>query len=314
MALGFCCLYIPLKRNNVILIAVFLFTQLGSLIINDFLTFAVNLKVFLLPLLSLLVFSHFKLKGRLIHIIIILSMVLIILQRFIFSGRFPFEISAYLTTSKNLIDGRPLGIFLNSHISAFFAAAYLMGLSLTLRRGLFLIDFYAVWIHQVATSFFSLVVGKVFFHLTRLKLNKKIYIASFVIVLVISSFSYIYREPLFKALLNFDYIFWAIYHSGVVILKHIVDLDYLYAALCIFPQDTEALIREGGWSEIGLYRLFQQGGLPFSVLFLVMLILNVKMYAFFILSSLIHYSSITTPLIIYIFCFFQHRLNAQTHV
>ena len=141
-----------LQKEEIGLLAVFLVSQIGSIVINDWATFMLNAKQYGLAVFSLVYYRRHHCRSILIPIVFVLCIILVLLQRFVFH-RFPFEIAQYLGTLSNETATRPMGLFLNFHFSAFFLAVCLIGY--TNKRSAFFLDYYLLWIVGVRTSIFS---------------------------------------------------------------------------------------------------------------------------------------------------------------
>jgi hypothetical protein len=302
-----------LQKEEVILLMLFLFTQMGSFVVNDLGTFMINAKNFGLAVFSLIYFRRHQSESLLIHFAFISCIVLILLQYYVFKA-FPIDISKYLGTLSAHVATRPLGLFLSFHFSAFFIAICLIGY--THKRKVFFLDFYILWIIGVKTSFFSYTGQKVIdlinrrVNIFKSELSQWLLFIGAVILMGISA-------NLIELFLKNYYI--AAVRSGNIILSQLANpLTYLNA-IYILPSNVlehdiafSSILQKGrhdGINEIALVVYLVQGGFFVTVMYLHILTKTLSNYRMFILLSLLHYSYILSPLLIYTMCMFNHKIK-----
>jgi hypothetical protein len=274
-----------------------------------------NVKQFGLPILTLIYFKRRTDNSIFIHLAFLLCIILLVLQKII--GHFPLPASQYMVNLKDEMEGRPLGLFLNYHFSAFFVSTYLLGY--TYQKKSYLIDYFIVSLFGVFTSIFSYAGQKIyniyFGNRKPLTLVKQ-YVIYF---LSLFSFLFFIRSMLdsFEVPVNSV--------SGLVIFYQLTDIQTYIRTLNLLPSDIYEFYNKdlydfsgtkiegytGAGNEISLIQILVQGGLILGFTFLNFIVKNMSFYRVFILLSLIHYSYLFSPLIIYTMCFFGNNTKSN---
>jgi hypothetical protein len=275
-----------------------------------------NLKQFGLSILSLIYFKKNPQRSIFLNVAFISCIILMVVQKII--GHFPIPIQHLITTLKDDFEGRPFGLFLNYHFSAFFVAVFLIGYTYNKRS--FLIDYVILFYFGVQTSLISYFGQKQFNFYSKNKkpISLKIIIIYFLFFLFIFLF-------IVRAILDSIEIPEAAI-SGLVIFYQLTDINTYTRILNLFPSDiyefyklslynfngtkVEGYLGEG--NEISFIQIIIQGGLILGISFLRFLLININIYRVFILLSLIHYSYLYSPLIIYTMCYFDN-LNKKSY-
>jgi len=299
-----------LHKEEVILLVLFLFTQVGSFIVNDFATFMLNAKQFGLAIFSLVYFRRYQRESFLIHLIFIACVILVLLQYYIFI-QFPFDIGRYLRTLSGHTATRPLGIFLSFHFSAFFIAICLIGY--TYKRKVFFLDFYILLLINVKTSIFAYAGQKIITFINRrvgLFKSEGSQWLLFIGALVFVSTS---LNLVLDIIINY---YTVAYSSGRIILAQLANPGTFLSAIYILPSNilehsntlaaTNQLGKHDGANEVSLVVYLVQGGFFVTIMYLHLLTKTLSKYRMFILLSLLHYSFLLNPLVIYTMCMFEH--------
>ncbi len=305
-----------LIRNN---ISKYDFTILIIYILANFITIfylspttvMLNIKQFGLPILALMYFRKNTQKSIFLPLAFIFCIILMITQKLV--GHFPIPINSYITTLKDDFEGRPLGLFLNYHFSAFFVAVFLIGV--TFKKSIFFIDYVILFFFNVQTSLISYLGQKVYYFI--FKRFKQPSLSKVVIFFL--SFLFIFLFVVRSFLDFLDVPEAAI--SGLVIFYQLTDINTYTRILYLFPRDiyefynlslynysgtkVDGYFAEG--NEISFIQIIVQGGLILGISFLSYILKNISIYRIFILLSLIHYSYLFSPLIIYTMCYFDNK-------
>jgi hypothetical protein len=305
-------LILPFKLSKIeqFLVAVFVFSQIGSFFLNNFQIFLLNAKQFGLAILSLIYFKRNAAKSFFINITVITCIFLVFFE-YIFK-KFPFNITPYLSTMQDSYGSRTLGLFLNYHYSSFFLAIFFIGF--TLKKKIVYVDYIILWMINAKTNFLGYIMHKLsktyftnFFNNTK-KLT--IFIVSFLVLLVISN------EYILESFQSYNYGF----QSAYIIIKQIIDPKSILDSLYVFPHDLIKYLAEeslfdfpelGGAenldraSELSIVHLFVQGGFFLAITYLYVFFKYFKKYNIFIFITLLHYSFFLSPLIIYLMSAYQ---------
>lgn len=310
-SLLFLILYKRLDKEDLIILTIYFIISIISLFYLNPLTFMLNVKQFGLPILALIYFKKKSYSSVFLYVAFILCVILLVVQKII--GYFPFPVSQYMTTLKDDFEGRPLGLFLNYHFSAFFVAVFLIGF--TYKRSVFFIDYFILFLFNVQTSIMSY-LGQKFFNIF-FKKQGKFSLFKLVVLFLIVLFSFL---SFVRYILDFLEIPQAAI-SGLVIFYQLTDLQTYTRLLDLFPRDiydfykldlydySDTIVSgyNATGNEISFIQIIVQGGLILGFSFLRVILINVSIYRLFILLSLIHYSYMFSPLIIYTMCYFENR-------
>lgn len=278
---------------NLILI-IFTFAYLD---LNPAIIVAKNL---LLCLLAFCVLNRYELKVKPIYYVTLICVALILLQSFV-TKRFPIPIGDYLVNSHWLLESRPLGLFLAEHNSAYFIASVFFGYCLT--KNMWLIDLFLVAKTGVATSFLTLLGAKI----TRWVKPARQFcehnlMAPVMVILSVLIVAYFIRDSIIEYLYLLDPNTGS---SADIVVNQIFDSKYYLNFLSLFPSDI--LVHENtiGVPEIGYARYSVEFGTIFTISYIFLLLKRLRSWRVFILISLLHYSFVHVPLIIYVMFLFQ---------
>ena len=310
-------IHYKLEKTEKILFFIFLFSQIGSFFINDFLIFILNAKQFGLAILSIFYFRRNPKKSKFIFFTVFVCVFLVFFEKFF--GSFPFNIRPHLSTMKDSFGSRPLGLFLNYHFSSFFLAIFFIGYSL--KKRMYLIDFLTLFIIGARTNFIAYFLHKLSFNrFLNIFLNnfKKISVV-FIIIFFLLNF---YSDKILE-FLDGIYGFISLY----IILKQSIDINSYIDAIHIFPKDLLLYLKEKSLSdfselssvidysnhasELEIVRILVQGGILLAAAYLHTIFKTFIKFRIFILITLFHYSFILNPLIIYLLSTFQFNSEEE---
>lgn len=300
-----------LDRQDIFVLVIYFIANLFSVFYLNITAFMLNIKQFGLPILALIYFRKRTYNSVFLHFAFIFCVILLIVQKII--GYYPLPVNQFMTTLKDEMEGRPLGLFLNYHFSAFFVAVYLLGF--TFKKTFYLIDYLIIFLYGVMTSLFSYLGQKLysFYFGNRNKQNLRKQLILF--LLSLTSFLFLLRFLLD----SLDIPEGAI--SGLVIFYQLTDVQTYIRVLNLLPRDIYEFYKHSlydysgtrvdGFSasgnEISFIQILVQGGLILGLTFLNFILKNITFYRVFIFLSLIHYSYLFSPLIIYTMCYFENR-------
>lgn len=310
-SLSFLVLNKRLDREDLYILTIYFTINFLSLFYLNPLTFMLNVKQFGLPILSLIYFKKKSFRSAFLNGAFLSCVILLVVQKII--GHFPFPVSQYMTTLKDDFEGRPLGLFLNYHFSAFFVAVFLIGY--TLKKSVYFVDFVVLFLFGVQTSILSYAGQKIYFFLFKNKntLSLSTLLAVFLVLLI--SLLLIIKIILDALDIPENAI------SGLVIFYQLTDLNTYIRVLNFMPSDIYDFYKQSLYdysgtkvsgytaegNEISFIQILIQGGLILGLSFLTFILRNITIYRVFILLSLIHYSYMFSPLIIYTMCYFENR-------
>jgi hypothetical protein len=284
------------------IVLAFIFVSVVSFFQNNILVFILNFKVFFIPLLLLIYYKNKIVDIVVVKFFFVLNLILILFQ-FIFS-RYLFDISGVISLSfRDLIENRPLGLFLNFHFSSFFTAICLI-----------YFFYYNNTFSKIGSSIFLIISGSYFTFISFILSLINKYVLFFGLILFI----------LFYFLFSInDYLFFfPKAGSLIIILFQIFDFER-YSVLSFFPQDYISI--NSNWhnvlnyntylsnnmiieNEIQYLTYFIQGGYFFALIFLIYFLKNVPSFSIFILFSMLHYGYALTPIIVFLTLVFQNKI------
>ena len=304
-------------------ISVLLITQILSVVINDvnFSAFLLNFKQVGLATLSLLYFKNSEQSKPCLSIffIFVICLALVLVQKFI-TGIFPIQSVSYIVKNISIFNGQqPIGLFLDYHTTSYFLATFFIGYSLI--KNLYFFDLLIIWTTGVRTTFLSLFGQKV---------TKKLIIIFpflslffFQILLVVLGV-YILLSillPLFLSMIDHTDLLHG--NSVDIMIKMISDSRVYESSLNALPRDVYQYYIDNVWdytsvgggekraNEMALITIMVQGGLIFGLMLLYALTKVLPNYRIFIFLSLLHYSNVLNPLIIYMMFMFELHVKKE---
>ncbi len=310
-----------LVLSDLVLLYIFSFASLVSLILNPLMGFLLNFKLFAL---SILTFINFKnsvfYPKRFISLLLWLNIFLILFQ--FLTGQFIVPSGWFLSYYQGYTNDRPLGLFLTPHASSFFLyihLIYLVHISKKLSSKFFL--FFSAIITQSYTSFVSFIFQLGDFLFSRSKLLKVLFPRNFVIFLII----------IFIILLSFfvdDFINIleqnggvTRYYSAKIILEQLFEPEYYEVLYTNFYPirysdyfEVSGVNIESKASEIGLIKVVVEGGSVLGLLTLFLFLSKLKIFRIFILVSLMHYTHIiSTPFFLYLMLCYNNLIEFKKY-
>ena len=313
-SLIFSCINVKFYWWEILLVLVFVSVTAVSFLTTELYIFSVNAKQNGLAVLSLLYFSKTTFKSRLILPVVIISVSLIIINRYSSEILLPF---VSLSFNKEFNLSRFGGLFLNAHFNAFFLAIALIYYGQ--RRRLY---GFGVWILYITASkfiFVSYVVHILYINSIGKYPCKDIRI--FVLIIMMSLLVGTYFFVNYAG----DFINFLItnngeeqrYNSAIVILSQLVDSAYYKLLLNPFPSihpgfPDGAKIpfgRHSGTNEIGLFSFVAQSGFFLAFLYLFFLFKNARFYMVFIIFTLLHNNFILSPLCIFMLVAYSKEIS-----
>jgi hypothetical protein len=299
-------------KNNFYLVSIFLIASAFSLFLNDIFTFLLNFKIYFLSISTFIFFRNRIVNSRIIKGIIYLNLIFLVFE--ILFKFYPLPIKNLNFKFSGLIGSRPLGLFLNTHLSAYVFAIYII-YKINSKKSFF----YSIFLSYNLFSF-----GSKFTFLSFILqiIDRK---SKFIIYLLCLQFIFLVFIYFNVELKN--YIFEQIPMSGRFIMEQILDPNTYLDSFSIFPTDylghlhsqivtnskDELFSIKGNeiGNEIQLITLIMEGGIILCFVYLFFLLRKLKYFRIFIIISLLHYASVTSPLIIFLMLNYQNILNKQ---
>lgn len=319
--MGYGIMKIKLTRGDLFLLGLFLIISGISLFNTSFTAFALNFKIYGL---SILTFIYFKKKHfnplKLINIIHGINILLILHQ--LLTGHFIVASAWFFGDYKTYANDRPVGIFLTPHSSSFFIAIYIIYLLKAYRQYLKSIFFFAITLMtgsftstvsllaQLVQFFFSYMGGKL--KATKLNLGAPAKIAIIGIPILLLS---VYAESFIEWLKFSSY---TRYYSLEITLGQLFDSRFFADIYKIYFRDYQEYIygQERTFAdvgnEIGLIKVFVEGGIILGPALLIMLLRHLKYYSIFLFVSLLHYSfMINMPVMLFLMLHYNAEITRK---
>lgn len=318
-------LQVRLTKLDIILLSTFLIISLLSFIRNEFFSFALNFKIFGLCILTFIYFRkiHFY-PGKLIKILHVVNFLLIIHQ--FVTGHFIVESAWFFGDYKGYANDKPVGVFLVPHASAFFIAIYTIYL-ISLKKKYFqgMIFFilllmvgsmtsFVAFLAQISQQTLNYFVNKI--RVLKTKIGWSIKLTVIVIPILLLSF---YADDFIVFLKSMGG--YTRYYSAEIILNQLFDIRFFSDIFNLIPRKYELFIakQESGFAdfgnEIGLVKIFVEGGFVLGLITLFALIRRLKLYSIFIFVSLLHYSFIINmPFMLFLMMMYNSEMESQESV
>jgi hypothetical protein len=312
--------HVKLNRLDILLLSTFLIISFFSLLRNNFIDFALNFKIYGLFVFTFIYFRKLffypKNLIRTLHI----SNLILVFHQFI-TGHFVVESAWFFGDYKGYANDRPVGIFLVPHVSAFFIAIYVIYIirinkayvkSLFFLILLFMISSLTSTVAlfaQLSQQALLFVVDK----LNILKINIGWTVRLGIIIFPILLLS-IYSAELLEYLKGQGG--YTRYYSLEIILNQLFDSRFFADIFDIVPrsyhtylQQQEKMFADFG-NEIGLVKVFIEGGFILGLVSLFALISRLKYYSIFIFVTLLHYSFIINmPFMLFLIMMYNFQIE-----
>jgi len=294
-----------IKKSEGKLLLILFLISFFSFISNSFFDFLLNFKIFLLAIITIIYFRNKYLDERLVNFIIFTNLFILIIK--LFFGVYLLPTKGLDLKFQDLLDSRPLGLFYNTHMSAYVTGIYF------------------IYKSNLSQFYLNSVKGAGFIYLFFSRFTLFAFIASF-----ISKFRFLFFIfvgaifTTFVGLIFFittDYIF-SISHSMRIILEQFLDLESYQVLFNITPKsysnylnsqiNYDSLFTATGnevGNEIQLFTLYVEGGFILASSYLFFLIRRLKKFRVFLIFSLIHYGFATTPFVLFLFLNYENRLK-----
>jgi hypothetical protein len=309
-ALLFACSTIKYDRWQVFLLFTFLSVTVLSFFTVDLSFFMVTTKQTGMAVLALLYFSKGGYKSRLILPTFIVTLSLLVINKF---APGYLDLFIELSSKKTFNQSRFGGLFLNTHFNAYFMATALIYYSY--KKNLY--GFGLVALSMTRSKF--VLVSYIGSHIAKLHFIRHLAKSRLIIciTLVFSVFLFInYAQFLIKFFDSRP--FGLTLNSLSVMLMQMSDpayykiflnpipggnLDVSLDALGIYPGHS-------GYPEVGYFGMVGQCGIFLAVMYLFMLLRHALYYRAFILISAFHYPFIFSPLIIYMILVYSREIKS----
>ena len=298
-----------IQKNSIYLFTTFIFFSLVSIISNPFIEFLLNFKIYLLAILVLIYFEDKVIQTILLDIIVYTNIFILLVK--IFFNVYLIPVNGLGIGFQELLDSRPLGLFLNPHLSAYVAGIYFIFKSFERKNIIY--D----------------VIGGVLIFLFGSKFTLFAYIGSFIsrskfifkILLIIASLFFI--GLIFILSTDYIYLFPT---SGRFIFQQMLDLSSYKALTNFYPHDysrylgtqiveMDDVYGKANGNEIGneiqLFTLYIEGGYILATLYLYNLYKILNIFRIFLFLSLIHYGFVTTPFILFLMINYENILSKK---
>lgn len=293
-------------KIHVNLVIVFFLFSFVSLLFNPFLEFLLNFKIYLLAILVLLYFQDKVIQTIFLDIIVYINIILILVK--IQFDVFLIPVAGLNIGFQDLLDSRPLGLFLNPHLSAYVIGIYFIFKSIQKKNILYdLIGGVLILLIGSKFTLFAFVsnfLSKFKFLFKFLLLGILVF---FMLLVFILSTDYIYLFPV----------------SGRFIFQQMLDPSSYQALINWYPvdynrylstqiQDIDDIYGKANGNEIGneiqLFTLYIEGGFILASYYLINLYRALNFFRIFLFFSLIHYGFVTTPFILFLIINFENIL------
>ena len=286
------------------LIFLLFFTTAISCIINPFYIAILNAKIFILAILSLIFFTKFSLEPFYITFILFINYFFIIYQ--VIFNNLPFSIilNPIVGAFGEYTNSRPLGLFLNTHFSAYLIAIFLIyfGYKKKLYGSGIVILYFTFSKFTIASYIIHIIVKSKIISSIKRHLRKISLILLLIIIAIISKYS----EDIIKLDIG------AAYSSFNTIAEQILKIESYTKSFSIFPDDTnkifESFTNEAG-NEVMYFTLIFQGGIILFIFYMIYFISKLKYFKLFVLISMLHYGFSMSPLVIYLITIYNSKID-----
>jgi hypothetical protein len=286
------------------LLSILIFTTLISCIINPLEIAILNAKVYILAIFSLIFFSKFFIKPFYITLILCINYFFILYQ--IVFGNLPFSsiLNPIVGAFGEYIDSRPLGLFLNTHFSAYLIAIFLIYYGHKKKlfgSGIAILYFTFSKFTIVSYVIHIITKSKIIFYFKR-------YFRKITLILIILSFIIITKYS--NEIMNFN--LGAAYTSFNSIAEQLLTIDSYTLSFSIFPDDTnkimESFTNKVG-NEVMYFTLIFQGGIILFLLYMIYFTSKLKHFKLFVLISMLHYGFSMSPLVIFLIITYNRKID-----
>lgn len=311
---------IKLNQIDILLLMIFLIISLFSIIRNNFIDFALNFKIYGLFVFTFIYFRKIYFYPKNLIRILHVSNCILVFHQYI-TGHFIVESAWFFGDYKGYANDRPVGVFLVPHVSAFFIAVYviyIVKLNKAYARSLFFLIFLfmissltstAALFVQLSQQALNFVAGK--FNYLKISIGWSVKLGLIIgPILFLSIYSVEFLEYL-KAQGGYTR-----YYSIEIILNQLFDSRFFSDIFDIVPRsyhtfllNQEKIFTDFG-NEIGLVKVFVEGGFILGLLTLFVLISRLKHYNLFIFVTFLHYSFvINMPFMLFLIMMYNFQIE-----
>jgi hypothetical protein len=290
------------------LLSILIFTTFISCIINPLEIAILNAKIYILAIFSLIFFSKFFIKPFYITLILCINYFFILYQIFFGNLPFSFILNPIVGAFGEYTNSRPLGLFLNTHFSAYLIAIFLIYIGY--KKKLFgsgIAVLYFTYSKFTIVSYIIHIILK-----SKFIVYIKRYFRKISLILIILSVTIIIKYS--NEIMKFD--LGAAYISFNTIAEQLLKIDSYTSSFRIFPDDynkiIESFTNEAG-NEVMYFTLIFQGGIILFIFYMIYFIRKLKYFKLFVLISMLHYGFSMSPLVIYLITMYNSKIDKLTH-
>jgi len=315
--LSYGLLKIKLSRSDIVLLVTFLVTSTVSFFLNEFNSFALNFKIFGLCIFTFIYFRQVHFNPAVLIKTALLFNIILIVHQFVF-GHFVIESAWFFGEYKGYANDRPVGLFLVPHASSFFIVIYVLYMLYSKSKNLLGGALFAfALMTQSLTSIVASLAQVSNYIISKSRVLRYIFRRSNLLIFVIVPLVILYYSDQFMDLLRASS--YTRYYSVETILSQVFDPRFYSGLFTPFPKLyseyilwQEATFTNAG-SEIGLIKVFVEGGIVLGFMVLIMLIRELKYFRVFIVVSLLHYSFIINmPFMLFLMLIYNREISAMT--
>ncbi|MDA1082352.1 MAG: hypothetical protein O2973_11890 [Gemmatimonadetes bacterium] len=279
-------------------------TSLASFFWNDFVTFALNFKMYLLCLLTLMYFRKVRfLPHRLVAAVFVVNALLIIHQYV--AGEFILPTATFFGYYQSYMNSRPVGLFLTPHASSFFVAICML-YTLGTKPLKSVLSVVLISMTGTLTNLIGVIAQATDYVLRKLRAYRRSFGRFPLITYIIVPLAALYFmvEPFLELLRLSSY---TRYYSAEIILPQLFDPRFFREVLRFIPanyadltvQQEESYAQFG--NEIGLVKVFVEGGLLLGGVTLWAVLRELRAFRLFTYFTLLHYAMvINTPFFLFL--------------
>jgi hypothetical protein len=308
-------LQLKFSQQDLLLLFAFGATSAISLLLNKFEVFALDFKIFGLCIFAFVYFRHVHFNPRgFIAALLVLNAILVSYQFITGQSIIP---TSYFGYYKTYAEDRPVGLFLIPHATCFFVAICILREVATVHRyARAFVMFVFAMLTQSLTAILALLAQLGMYVLQQSRLARKVLgpVALILVVVVPITLLYVFGSDLLDASKSTSS--YTRYYSLAILLEQLYDPTYYMGLLTPYPGDyqsyvelQEATLAAVG-NEIGLIKVFVEGGIVLGALTLVLIMRELKYFRVFILVSLLHYSFVVNmPFMLYLMLTYNREIE-----
>ena len=316
LIIGFWLGYLFLRNNwqkhEWLLVGIYAVSMLAAVMTSELAVALLNAKIMGLALLSILIFSKYRIDLTLASWILGANCLVVAYQALI--GGPPIVDWMMLNLAKTfagVVQSRPPGVFMSVHYSAGLIALYFIYLTSKSRVFIFL-GVVLLGFHRSFFNLFSFIGQVVYDWITLLRLER----ALLLLLLIAAGTVITFREEILSLdLTTYSGLFTAREQAGFEIIgAQIFNPESYLKAFTLIPSDSLALAANvfagsDAGNELQYFTILQQGGIVLSVYYLALLFWKVRGFRAFLALSLFHYGAATVPIAIFLMLQFSMQMR-----